>query len=95
MIPNKAESLALVIDDNEVFRTRLCRALEDRGWRSSAAEDGPTAIALAKQLAPDLAIVDLRLPGMGGLDIVKEIRQLDETTCIIVLTGYGSIATAP
>jgi two-component system response regulator RegA len=94
MIQAKAESLALVIDDNEVFRTRLCRALESRGWRSSSAGDGPSAIALAKDLAPDLAIVDLRLPGMGGLDIVKEIRQLDETTCIIVLTGYGSIATA-
>jgi two-component system response regulator RegA len=94
MIQAKAESLALVIDDNEVFRTRLCRALENRGWRSSSAGDGPSAIALAKDLAPDLAIVDLRLPGMGGLDIVKEIRQLDETICIIVLTGYGSIATA-
>jgi two-component system response regulator RegA len=94
MIPAKVESVALVIDDNEVFRTRLCRALEDRGWRSSGAGDGLTGIALAKELAPDLAIVDLRLPGMGGLDIVKEIRQLDETTRIIVLTGYGSIATA-
>lgn len=90
----QADSLALIIDDNEVFRTRLCRALEDRGWRSSSAGDGPTAIALAKELAPDLAIVDLRLPGMGGLEIVKEIRQIDETTRIIVLTGYGSIATA-
>lgn len=43
---------------------------------------------------PQLAIVDLRLPEMGGLDIVGELRRLDETTCIIVLTGYGSIATA-
>ena len=56
MIPAKAESLALVVDDNEVFRNRLCRALEDRGWRSSSAGDGPAAIALAKQLAPDLAV---------------------------------------
>lgn len=94
MTPSKTESLALVIDDNEVFRTRLCRALEDRGWRAAGAADGPTAIHLAQQLAPDLAIVDLRLPGMGGIDIVREIRQLDETTRIIVLTGYGSIATA-
>lgn len=94
MMQARGEAVALVVDDNEVFRTRLCRALEDRGWRSSGAGDGPTAIALARELAPDLAIVDLRLPGMGGLDIVREIRQLDETTCIIVLTGYGSIATA-
>lgn len=94
MTTPQPESLALVVDDNDVFRSRLCRALEDRGWRTASAPDGPTAIELARQLSPDLAIVDLRLPGMGGLDIVREIRQLDETTCILVLTGYGSIATA-
>lgn len=86
--------MALVVDDNEVFRTRLCRALEARGWRAEGAADGPRAIELTERLGPDLAIVDLRLPGMGGLEIVREIRRRDETTCIIVLTGYGSIATA-
>ncbi|MBK9168400.1 MAG: response regulator [Bryobacterales bacterium] len=89
-----SESLALVVDDNEVFRSRLCRALQDRGWRAAAAADGPAAIEFCRQSAPDLAIVDLRLPGMGGLDIVQEILQIDETICVIVLTGYGSIATA-
>ena len=39
-------------------------------------------------------MVDLRLPGMGGLDLVRELRRMDETICIIMLTGYGSIATA-
>jgi two-component system response regulator RegA len=88
------ERVALVIDDDEVFRERLCRALGSRGWNVSGAPDGPTAIELAGKLSPDLAIVDLRLPGMSGLEIVRAIRTLDETTCILVLTGYGSIATA-
>ena len=63
------------------------------GKRIGAA-DGPSALELASQSSPDLAVVDLRLPGMSGLDIVQGLRSLDETTCIIMLTGYGSIATA-
>jgi two-component system response regulator RegA len=86
--------LALLVDDDEVFRNRLCKSLTERGWEVHTAPDGAAAIELAAQLSPDLAIVDLRLPGMGGLNIVKELRALDKTICILVLTGYGSIATA-
>ncbi len=89
-----ADAVALVVDDDDVFRNRLCRALGDRGWETHAAPDGAAAIQLAEASSPDLAIVDLRLPGMGGLDIVRELRARDETTCIIMLTGFGSIATA-
>jgi two-component system response regulator RegA len=88
------ERVALVVDDDEVFRNRLCRALTDRGWQAHAAADGASARRLAEAHSPDLAVVDLRLPGVGGLDIVRDLRALDETTCIIMLTGYGSIATA-
>ena len=86
--------VALIVDDDEVFRTRLARALTERGWETHAAGEGVTALREAAELSPDLAIVDLRLPGIGGLDIVKALHELDETTCIIMLTGYGSIATA-
>lgn len=94
MTEEPIERVALVVDDDDTFRNRLCRALEARGWETSGAGDGPAALELAGKVCPDLAIVDLRLPGMGGLDIVRELRKLDETSCIIVLTGYGSIATA-
>ena len=66
----------------------------NRRWEAQAAADGVAALELAARTSPNLAIVDLRLPGVSGLDIVKELRSLDETTCIIMLTGYGSIATA-
>src|ERR1700722_16639444 len=85
---------ALVVDDDDIFRNRLCRALAARGWEAIGAADGASALELAAQSSPDLAVVDLRLPGMSGLDIVHGLRNLDETTCIIMLTGYGSIATA-
>ncbi len=88
------EKIAIVVDDNDAFRLRLCRALADRGWSVEGAASGEAALIWAKQLSPDLAIVDLRLPGMGGLEIVRELRQLDDSTRIIVLTGYGSIPTA-
>jgi two-component system response regulator RegA len=85
---------ALVVDDDDIFRNRLCRAFTARGWEAMGAADGASALELAAQSSPDLAVVDLRLPGMSGLDIVQGLRRLDETTCIIMLTGYGSIATA-
>jgi two-component system response regulator RegA len=84
----------LIVDDDDVYRNRLCRAFADRGWDAIGATDGAEAVALATEESPDLAIVDLRLPESSGLDIIQSLRRLDETTCIIMLTGYGSIATA-
>ncbi|MFM2124198.1 MAG: hypothetical protein RL328_649 [Acidobacteriota bacterium] len=84
----------LVIDDDGVFRQRMCRALNDRGWDAAEAADAATAVRLATELSPDLAILDLRLGNDSGLDLVPELRHIDETTCIIMLTGYGSIPTA-
>lgn len=89
-----ARPVALIVDDDEVFRSRLSRALTDRGWEAHAAADGNAALRAAEEYGPEMAIVDLRLPGMSGLDIVRELSARDRSTCIIMLTGYGSIATA-
>jgi two-component system, response regulator RegA len=86
--------LALIVDDDDVYRNRLCRAFADRGWDAVGAADGTEAVTRATEESPDLAIVDLRLPEESGLDIIQSLRRLDETTCIVMLTGYGSIATA-
>lgn len=85
---------ALIVDDDDIYRNRLCRAFADRGWDSIGAADGPQALARAAEESPDLAIVDLRLRESSGLDIIQSLRSMDETTCIIMLTGYGSLATA-
>jgi two-component system response regulator RegA len=84
----------LVVDDDEVFRTRLVRALAARGYDAQGASDYDEAMALARVESPELAVVDLRLPGRSGLDLVRDLRAVDDTTSILVLTGYGSIATA-
>jgi two-component system response regulator RegA len=70
--------LALVVDDDEVFRLRLCRALAERNWAAEAAADGEAALKFARDRSPDLVLVDLRMPGMGGLDVVQELRAIDD-----------------
>jgi two-component system response regulator RegA len=84
----------LIVDDDTAFRTRLVRAFRDRGFDARGAADYEEAIGAARVETPELALVDLRLPGKSGLELVKELRDLDATTKIVVLTGYGSIATA-
>ncbi len=84
----------LVVDDDDVFRTRLVRALEARGFEARGAGDHASALALARADSPEFAVVDLRLPDRSGLDVVRDLKALDETTAVLVLTGYGSIATA-
>jgi len=90
----KDKPAVLIVDDDEAFRTRLRRAFELRGWEADVAASGEEALVRASETGPDLAIVDLRMPGESGLDVVKSLRELDSTVSIIVLTGYGSIATA-
>jgi two-component system response regulator RegA len=84
----------LLVDDDRVFRERLCLTFERRGFDVRNASNAEEAINLAMQDSPEFAVVDLRMPGKSGLHLVKELHQIDETTKIIVLTGYGSIATA-
>ncbi len=85
---------ALVADDDELFRSRLGRALESRGWEVLLAANNTQALNVAQEHAPDLAIVDLRLGTENGLDVVRQLRALDPTMFILMLTGWGSIATA-
>jgi two-component system response regulator RegA len=65
-----------------------------RGWDGLGAEDGDAAMLAVGESAPELAIVDLRLANESGLDIVRRLRAADGALAIIMLTGYGSIATA-
>jgi len=84
----------LIVDDDTTFRTRLIRAFADRGFDVRGAGTCDEALAMARVESPELALVDLRLPGASGLDVIRQLKALDPTTNIVVLTGYGSIATA-
>ena len=91
--PADAPSL-LLVDDDEVLRSRLARAFRERGFDVRIAEGYDAALASAHEDSPELAVVDLRMPGRSGLELVQVLRALDSSTKIVVLTGYGSIATA-
>jgi two-component system, response regulator RegA len=84
----------LLVDDDEVFRVRMARALRDRGHEVRTAGNAEEALALASAESPEYAVVDLKMPGRGGLPLVAELKALDPSTAVVVLTGYGSIATA-
>lgn len=84
----------LLVDDDEGFRERLARALRDRGHEVRTAGSPEEALQLAGEDSPECAVVDLRMPGGSGLEVVAELKALDPATAVVVLTGYGSIATA-
>ncbi len=84
----------LVVDDDDAFRQRLVRALRERGLDAVGAADRAQALEAAQRESPEWALVDLRLPDQSGLAVVRELKLLDPSTVIVVLTGYGSIATA-
>lgn len=84
----------LVVEDDDQFRTVLVRALEARGYDAIGMADATSGIAAARRDSPEMAVVDLRLPDQSGLDVVRALKAIDPSTAIVVLTGYGSIATA-
>ncbi len=84
----------LLVDDDDRFRSRMAQAFEERGYEVQQAGSYDTAVAVAAEESTELAAVDLRMPGKSGLELVRELHRIDPSTRIVVLTGYGSIATA-
>ena len=84
----------LVVEDDDAFRRILVKAFQERGYEAEGVADGASAIAAAQHESPEMAVVDLRLPDQSGLDVVRQLKAIDPSTSIVVLTGYGSIATA-
>ncbi|HLW27786.1 MAG TPA: ActR/PrrA/RegA family redox response regulator transcription factor [Kiloniellales bacterium] len=84
----------LIVDDDQRFAQRLARAMTQRDFDVQVALGVTEGIETARQSPPDFAVVDLRLGDGNGLDVVQALRELKKDTRIIVLTGYGNIATA-
>jgi two-component system response regulator RegA len=89
-----ADGTLLIVEDDAPFLKRLARAMETRGFKVETAETVAEGIAKAKARPPKYAVVDLRLADGSGLDVIEAIRSKRDDSRMIVLTGYGNIATA-
>lgn len=87
-------SRILLVDDDDFMRERLARALRSRNFIVHTAVDGPSALTAIEDFAAEAFVVDLKMPGMDGLELVRKIAETQPGLRIIVLTGYGSIASA-
>ena len=84
----------LVVDDDDAYRNRLCRALRDRGFEVEDARSVAEATLRLETFRPERAILDLRLGDGSGVELVSRLLAFDPSIRCLVLTGYGSIATA-
>ena len=84
----------LLVDDDPTLCNVLSKALARRGFLVSVAHEVEAALQLARDNPPEFAVIDLKMPGPSGLVLVEKLKELDEQTRIIMLTGYASIATA-
>ena len=84
----------LIVDDDEPFLRRLARAMEKRGFEIELAQSVAAGKAIATARPPAYAVIDLRLEDGNGLDVVEVLREKRPDSRIVVLTGYGAIATA-
>ena len=84
----------LLVDDDALFVKRLARAMEKRGFVPQTAESVASGKEFARHSPPAYAVVDLRLDDGNGLDVVEVLRECRPDCRIVVLTGYGAIATA-
>ncbi len=84
----------LVVDDEGYFRERLAKAFKKRGFTVYQAANHDEAIAIIEKRRPSMAVVDLKMPGKSGLEVIEKGLEIHEKMNIVVLTGYGSISTA-
>ena len=84
----------LIVDDNHILRFTLTELLQEAGFECNAVEDGIKALAEIKKDTYELVILDMRLPGMNGFEILKKIKSTHSNLPVVMLTAFGDIKTA-
>lgn len=84
----------LIVDDEERFRNTMCKLLTVEGYEASTAGSGPDALEELRGTAYDLVILDIRMPEMNGVQVLSEIKKIDASLEVIIMTGYASVDTA-
>ncbi len=84
----------LVIDDKDSMRTMLSQTLSEEGYQVDVVEDGRKAIDLAHLKNYDLAVTDLKMPDMDGLEVLTRLKEIDSDLSVIIMTAYGTVESA-
>jgi two-component system cell cycle response regulator len=84
----------LIVDDEEIIRNFLIDVLSDEGYTTKAVSSGEEAVRLLKKQAFDLIITDIMMPGIDGIQVLREAKEMDSDQSVIVMTGYASTETA-
>ena len=92
---DSAETLhVLIVDDEQDIREGSERILIRMGFNVSKAVNGEEALELFQKTRPDIVLLDLKMPGMDGMEVLEKIRTIDDNTIVIVITGYATVETA-
>lgn len=89
-----SKAIILIVDDEETIRFSIKDFLEGQGYEVIVAETCEQALEKIHEFLPDLVLLDLRLPNMGGIELLEKVKTKDPNALIIVMTGYGSVDTA-
>ena len=90
----EAKRKILIIDDEEIVLDSCTAILEGSDYDVETANDGNAGVSLVKDLEPDLVFVDLKMPGISGMDVLAKINAIDPTIVTIVITGYATVSSA-
>jgi DNA-binding NtrC family response regulator len=90
---NKKEKI-LVVDDEKIVRESLFHWFQEEGYQIETAEDGETALRIFDKNKFDLLLVDMKMPGMSGLDLLAKVKEIDKDTIVILITAFASVPTA-
>lgn len=82
----------LLVDDEKEFVHTLAERMETRGLKPSVAYDGEEALAKVKENEPEIMVLDLRMPGMHGMEVLRHVKRDHPNVQVIILTGHGSEA---
>src|SRR5919107_794940 len=88
------KSRILVIDDEAAIRDSLKMTLEYEGYEFIGAATGQEGLALAERDAPDLVLLDVKMPGMDGIEVLERLRNMNDALPVVVVSGHGTISTA-